>query len=425
MNSDPEGERPVRKQLEKTKIDANSATRAGLADKDVALNNQSSGQSDSDEENASRLRKKRSSEEIEDEDGEGEQRKRSRDRAYTPSDEEIEPLPSGSFVEEGTANAPADDENATKIDKPSAPVQENGSIKGVSKLESADESATTYQTPPGLSGMDNDEITSPKNKRKLNQLQSDKAVDDSATVGEDSLAPAEDQGDRQKDLTESKTDEPQVKRKKDISPEPSEVTEHPSAAAAATTTAPTASTGFGNTSATSPFATAGGNAKQQLSQPQTSSSAFTASGFSALANSSASPFGGLGNKSGSASPFAAAAVEKKSPPTFASAANTSASPFGAGLSNSSKSAFGGGSPFGNAIGSKGFGSFGAAGLSSFAGGSGKSITGLKGAKPFGSAGTEEKDDEDSEAEKDEETELKDEMFEEDKKDERFYERESK
>ncbi|KAF2714235.1 hypothetical protein K504DRAFT_450807 [Pleomassaria siparia CBS 279.74] len=174
--------------------------------------------------------------------------------------------------------------------------------------------------------------------------------------------------------------------------------------------------GFANTSVASPFAAlspppqtmkATGASKDNL--PQTSSDKFKSSGFSTFSNSSASPFGGLGNSS-SSSPFAAATSGPKvtSFASSTSTSNTTGGGFAALGGASGNSAFGGTSAapiggksvFGGGLGNSSFGGFGGSkiGLPSFATPGQTSITGLS-QKPAQTFGTQQKDaDTDDEAE---------------------------
>ncbi|EME38316.1 hypothetical protein DOTSEDRAFT_75765 [Dothistroma septosporum NZE10] len=166
--------------------------------------------------------------------------------------------------------------------------------------------------------------------------------------------------------------------------------------------------GFANASVTSPFGSlAGGKspAKSQTTEPQTSSSAFAASGFGALSGSTTSAFGSIGKETGgfgSGGSFATGAkspsnasdnTKPLSPPSssfggslaqkspFASAGDAG-SGFGSSTSGFASSGIGG---FGGGLGGTGFSTIGGGGLSSFA--SGKPLAPLGGAapavKPFG------------------------------------------
>jgi Ran-binding protein 3 len=200
-----------------------------------------------------------------------------------------------------------------------------------------------------------------------------------------------------------------------------------------------ATSGFANASATSPF---GALAKSKSPEPQTSASAFAASGFSALSGSSASGFGSVaksGSGFGSGGTFATgaksalSAKENETPkpagfggalgqPSGLSGAGSSTSAFGSGASGFGRI----GSPsggFGSTLGGAGFGSL-SGGLSSFASG-GKAPAPLggtsKAAKSFGAPTAEEDDDEGEDGDDDDKTGTKSPLAaEEDKQDERFY-----
>jgi Ran-binding protein 3 len=149
--------------------------------------------------------------------------------------------------------------------------------------------------------------------------------------------------------------------------------------------------GFGNVSATSPFAGLSSPAKKPQGEKKvaTSQSAFEASSFSKLAQSTTSPFGSITGTgaSGSASPFKG----------FGGAPAT-ASPFGSAAgAKPSFGGFGGGSAFGSSSAASPWGA--AASKPSLFGSSSipPPITGLsnKAVRPFGApVEREEKDDED-------------------------------
>ncbi|TKA82937.1 hypothetical protein B0A55_01309 [Friedmanniomyces simplex] len=193
-----------------------------------------------------------------------------------------------------------------------------------------------------------------------------------------------------------------------------------------TTEVPRAS-GFANTAAVSPFgALAGSKSPSSAEAPQTSSSAFTSSGFGSLAGSTSSGFGAIGKSTGgfgagggfamgsksvaaepskesvkpeaSASTMFGGALGQKS--AFAAAPAATSSGFGSGASSGFGKLGGGfGLGLGGGLGSKS--PFGGAttsgGLNSFA--SSKSATPLGGvskptaAKPFGAPADEEEEGE--------------------------------
>lgn len=284
-------------------------------------------------------------------------------------------------------------------------------------------------------------LTSPKNKRP----HGDAFVPGAETekTGQNGLAPAT------KDLSTTAStgnagskpieNEPRTKRQKDVAGRPNndELISTADQGPQQATAKPAG--GFSNSSTAAPFGALAGSKASEQEQPQTSASAFAASGFSALSKSS-SPFASLGSNA-APSPFANAGATKSPPPAsafgaslgdsnskspFASVSTGAPSPFGG--AKSSTSGFGGlSSGFGGSLGGSAFGGIGGGKLSSFAGGSGPAITGLsdKPAKPFGAQAGEEEDDE-----HDEEGETGDDDGEgakspgyrdEDKKDGRFYE----
>ena len=176
-----------------------------------------------------------------------------------------------------------------------------------------------------------------------------------------------------------------------------------------------AGSGFANTSATSPFgALANNKPSTESDQPQTSSSAFAASGFSSLASSAASPFatagkmsGGFGSGGGfgpsSKSPLGASANEENAKPSGSAfggslgqqsafgAPKASLGGFGSGASGFGK--IGQSSALGSGLGGSGFGS-GATGLTSFASGKSTPLSGATKAKPaFGAPADDDDDDE--------------------------------
>ena len=207
-------------------------------------------------------------------------------------------------------------------------------------------------------------------------------------------------------------------------------------------------TGFANTSASSPFASLTRSKSPPGEPQQTSSSAFAASGFSSLSGSSTSAFGSIGKTSGGFGTGGSFATGSKSPPPVGTAKSeaaksdpSSGSTFGGALGQQStfSAARSNGTTFGfsklepsslgseSTFGSGGFGGFGGfgggSGLASFA--SGKPSSGLAGpskpAKAFGAPAVEDEEgDEAGEAE--DESGFKSPLSQDsDKQDERFYE----
>lgn len=202
-----------------------------------------------------------------------------------------------------------------------------------------------------------------------------------------------------------------------------------------------ATSGFANASKISPF---GALAKSKSPEPHTSASAFAASGFSALAGSSASGFGSIAKSSsgfGSGGTFATGAKsflgtkesESLKPAGFGGALGQSSMLSGGGGGStgtfgSTASGFGRlaspGGGFGSSTGGTGFGSLSSGGLSSFASGGSAPAPlggGSKAAKTFGAPPVEDDDDDEAD-EEDDKTGTKSPLTAgEDKQDERFYE----
>ncbi|BAE65033.1 unnamed protein product [Aspergillus oryzae RIB40] len=228
-------------------------------------------------------------------------------------------------------------------------------------------------------------ILSPKKKRSRDQLDKDEPKAESTV--EDNKTSAEN------GASTTTAGEPEKKRHRDASQERG--------------SAPLKSA-FANTSAVSPFGSLGASKpKEETSKPvATSSSAFAASSLAAFASSEQSPFGAIGGSNTSV--FKSATTTEATKPAatgFAGAASTSGfASLGSGFSG-----FSGG--FG-AAGLKG-------GLTSFAAPGGAGILGSSSkSKPFGA----EEDEEEEEKEKEKEADTAPGEFEEDKTDERFFER---
>lgn len=204
--------------------------------------------------------------------------------------------------------------------------------------------------------------------------------------------------------------------------------------------------GFANASASSPFGALAGN--KSPTDQQTTTSAFTSSGFGSLAGKSTSGFGSLSGSAPKLSSFAssgttafnAAADSKKTendkPATsafggalgasspFASAGIGSPSVFsgtsGSAFASTGKSAFGGGlgGGFGGLGGSK-LGSFASSGTPGTIGGSAKPT------KPFGASADADEGEDGSGGEEDDATTAPEEAkFEDSEKDQRFFAQES-
>ncbi|EKG10055.1 Ran binding protein 1 [Macrophomina phaseolina MS6] len=388
--SDTEGaERPVREKLKQTKIGAGQVLSdddhemSGASDtsKGPAENNETT------EEPRGRLKKKRSFEVMTGDEGHGAAvEKQGRKRSRGPASN-IEPIVT---------------KRKTSGEKET--IDENGTIKE----RSVTPSSSAERTRRGM--------LSPKGKRNREEFE-DEDDKPSAEIKETTET---EQGAADK----KSADEPKTKRHRDSnSPEPQN--EKVDEAKPTGTKIPQGS-GFANTSATSPFAAlaASKSPTPTASQPQTSDSAFKASGFGALASSSTSGFGSLAAASQPASsPFGSATATAK--PSITGISNSTPSAFG-GLSSPSESK----SPF--AAASSGFGSLGGsfgggfgsgAKLTGFGGGSGPKITGLsdKPAKPFGAPKDDKDEEEGSGDDANDEDKVLSPTNEEDKKDERFYE----
>ncbi|KAL6920780.1 hypothetical protein ACHAP8_004895 [Fusarium lateritium] len=225
-----------------------------------------------------------------------------------------------------------------------------------------------------------EQITSPKKKRAHDQLDGSKEEEENDT---NSVASSDSAKDRSLRL------EPEKKRHRD------EDTDLPSGAVSSQEATKTSQAG---------------NSPTKKSQPQTSASAFAASGFGKL-SSGTSPFASLSTSQGS-SPFASAAAGKPSISSFASpptstAAQPAAAPkltFGssggaspfAGLSSGTNGSPFGGSTFGSAFGA-------GKPLSSFAAPGAEPPKSEKPSKPFGApdSDVEENEEDDNEAEESE------------------------
>ncbi|KAL1598821.1 hypothetical protein SLS60_007963 [Paraconiothyrium brasiliense] len=373
-SSDSEG-RPVREKLKETRIDAQAIVdevpNSDQLMNDAAVNGHVGEASTSGSDNErGRLRRKRSREEFEDiaEDAKPLGKKHER-HARKKSRDVTSPIGSDTEVLKRNANGFI------------APIAEND---GGVNLPSTAATPGRQATPEAVaSDKEGATVTSPKNKRKLEQT-----------------APGADTATEPSEATSStaKPEERDTKRARDGAE-----SDPVSKVAEIKSTMPPGSA-FSNTSAESPFAamTPKSSAKPceapAKDLPQTSDSAFKSSGFGAFASSNASPFAAAG-KPATSSPFGAATGNKLSSFASKSAASTSTSTGFAGLgggtssfvsaSNMGKSTFSGslgGSAFGSVIGGK-------PGLSTFGGGG--SITGLKGkaAPEFGAAETKAASDE--------------------------------
>ncbi|KAF4546799.1 Nuclear protein export protein [Lasiodiplodia theobromae] len=387
--SDTEGaERPVREKLKKTSIaglprdvlsdDDHEMSAASDVSKEAATED-AAGTPDTNEEPRGRVRKKRSFEDMGGIRAEKQGRKRSRDVTL--------------------ADAP-------EITKRKASAEnKNGTIKEGSSTPSS----SAERTRRGM--------LSPKGKRNREEFEEE---------GDKPSAEVKDTNATEKISTKKPSgDEPKVKRHRD-SNSPESGKENNTADTKTSETKIPQGSGFANTSAASPFASLAAS-KSPTPQPQTSDSAFKASGFGALASTSTSPFGALGAVSKPASsPFGSTTATAKPTITGFSGSSTP-SAFGGLTSSENKSPFAAATSGFGSIASSGFGSgFGGGGkLTSFGGGSGPKITGLsdKPARPFGAPKDEKEEEEGSgdEAGDEEKEKVLSPTNEEDKKDERFFE----
>lgn len=441
-NSDTEcGERPVREQLKKTTIAAlpgdalstsdhpmGDAPNHAKATKGRASKLEDDGQSNS-ESDRGRLRRKRSfevfegdhSEEKPTDKPERHTRKKSRDIGSSHSGPDASARKSS-----GESSVSRIDEYA---DEPMKSTESNGADDSTLSQEMDTKSPAT---PTGSDSTNKEEgmVISPKNKRTRDEYLQGQDKEMSSLVGEANKVPRAEKTNSDTVPSGTFKEERNPKRHRDSnSPKLSGGEEEKPRQ----TKIPPGS-GFSNSSAQSPFAALSGN-KSPKAQPQTSSSAFKASGFGAFA-SQPSPLGALGG-SKSPSPFGSQTSSIKSTSVFGASPKTKPSEGGfAALSSPGKSVFGNsgtntlgggkvsfGGTFGGSFGG-GFGGLAKGGISSFATSGGSSITGLsdKPAKPFGAAEDEE-EEEGSGSEDHEDGDTKAQQTEEVKKDRRFYEQE--
>ncbi|KAF1960571.1 hypothetical protein CC80DRAFT_259646 [Byssothecium circinans] len=360
-SSDSEG-KPVREKLKETRIDAKTSSDLPPSSdqpmNDVSTNGAHGDHTSGSDSDRGRLRRKRSREAFEGDDEvknpekkqERHQRKKSRD-----------------------VNSPVDSDRETA--KPAnaiiPPITEHDGDETMHTTQEAEKTKMdNRQDTPETDGKKSG-VASPKNKRTREEAEAsaEAEVGPSSEASKDFAASSKLEGERT------------TKRPRDgVNPPVVEATE-------SNNKIPLGS-GFSNTSATSPFATMSPQKPASKSTeasvkdlPQTSSQAFTNSGFGSFATSTTSPFGAVA--SGSSSPFGAAAGNKLT--SFASGSSTPAvkpSGFASLGSSSGQSAFGGNADgskpvFGGALSGSAFGgvSTGASKLSSFGTG-GSGITGL-------------------------------------------------
>lgn len=215
--------------------------------------------------------------------------------------------------------------------------------------------------------------------------------------------------------------------------EPEGNTTGESAQQAKPTTKIPAGSGFANTSASSPFASLA-TTKSPSEQPQPATSAFASSAFGALAGSSTSAFGALGQSktlSSFASPGSTPAPgedsTKPAPSAFGGLSST-ASPFATAGSSGFGSGASGFGKLGNGFGG-GFGGLGGGSkLTSFASSGTPGVIGSStktGITAFGAPADEEEEQSGDDGEDESGVKSPKLIVDEDKKDERFFEQDSK
>ncbi|KAI9685334.1 MAG: hypothetical protein M1820_010821 [Bogoriella megaspora] len=302
-NSEP----PVREQLKNTSIapvDNSSESSPGSGVDTPASPKDNQEYRNVDMENGqtepTKLRKKRSFEDVEkEEDAQGHpihhhekhvrKRSRSREPEKLDSDEA-----SGSI-------------DGTDVTQAAIIVESEG--KGPAKTERALTPVTTTE----VDMQDEKEtVTSPTGKRNREAFQNDHKGDKRRLETETSADLAEDGKADNTENSGTTRGEPKTKKSRDSSspkPETKEITDEPASKVPLTS-------GFANTSATSPFGALAGNksptrSKSPTEPPQTSTNAFSKSGFAALSGSQ-SPFGSLGasGSDGTKSPFGATSTSQ-------------------------------------------------------------------------------------------------------------------
>ncbi|KAK7509585.1 uncharacterized protein IWZ02DRAFT_465419 [Phyllosticta citriasiana] len=382
-NSDNEGsERPVREKLKNTTITAPPA-RSTDADEPMTEIQQSSkdappeSPNDSDGERRGRNRRKRSFDDIGEESRDLKVEKPSRKRSR----------------DSNVVDKPEVQRRKTSGEKDEPTTESNGAEKN-------------SRTPSSSENSDRKPLMSPKGKRNREEFE-----DEESKV---SVVPPEKEA---KDKVTA-DEQPKLKKHRESNSPEADIPKDPEPQKKAETNIPKSS-GFSNTSAASPFAAlAASKSSTSSPQPQTSESAFKASGFGALASSSTSGFGALGaTAKPTSSVFGGGGSPAKPSITGLSGGTTSA--FGS-LSSDGKSSFGSVAPAASA-----FGALGGPKLSSFGGGSGPKIVGLsEKPKAFGAPGEgNEEAHSDDEGSGDKDKVLS--TSEEEPKDERFFEQDVK
>ncbi|KAL4986327.1 hypothetical protein BDW68DRAFT_188919 [Aspergillus falconensis] len=275
-----------------------------------------------------------------------------------------------------------------------------------SNTEEMADAAPDQPEQPQVQAQLQDSSSGLKKKRSRDQLDKDEAkVEEKgekaeAKVFSESAASAE-----KTTVTATAEGEPEKKRHRDESKErgPAPL---PSAFANTSSVSP-----FANTSAVSPFGSMATSTSKQSedAKPVTSPSAFASSGLAAFAGSEQSPFGSLGASTPSV-------FKSSTESTPAGTDKPAATGFAAAAKPSGFAGLGGGfSGFGGGFGAVAANSGG--GLTSFAAPGGSALPGSSSAKPFGAEA-----DSDEEDDKDDEGGSGPAEFEQDKTDERFYER---
>ncbi|KAH6899052.1 hypothetical protein B0T10DRAFT_556338 [Thelonectria olida] len=237
-----------------------------------------------------------------------------------------------------------------------------------SNTPSAFNSAARRDSPADASDSDlKDQIASPKKKRAHDQLDGDKEADDNDAT---SVASSDSAKDRASRL------EPEKKRHRDEDAKDANFASKSSQESSKDSEA--------------------GKSPTKKDAPQTSSSAFSASGFGKL-SSGTSPFASMGANKGSvfgsgapslssfASPAVASPAQPTAPPKLTFGGATGASPFAS--VSSGTNGFGGASPFGSTL-------TGLKPLGSFAASTGSALKTDKPARPFGAPDSEAEDQED-------------------------------
>ena len=420
VSSDTEAqEKPVREQLKKASISKVAGAGSAMAGEEGTTASEDHGENgDTSEltETRGRLQRKRSFEEVEEEQVQHSRsqsarhhtRKRSRDGTVEENELNNGQRKSGERSrEDGEADPHAasnGEAKASATERPRTPEQ-TGDKRG--------EAAVEAMTSP-----------KPKKSRLHSTIEENGApVNEAAPLGTKE-APLGSITDREKVIpsTESKLEEKATSK---IPP----------------------TTGFANTSVSSPFASIRGSKSPSQEPPQKSSGTFAASGFGSLSSSSASAFGAIGKNSGGfgagggfatgrMSPAAANAAEKeteKSTPanSMFGGALSQKSAFSASPAAATGSAFGSSaSGFGklgqgSAFGSGAFGSLGGgSGLSSFANGKpSSSLAGpSKATKAFGAPADDDDEPEAVGEVEGDDSGIKSPLSQDsDKQDERFYE----